>query len=41
MGVGAVAFHHRQRGREEDAIQLSLGIKNGGGTLRLKIPLSF
>jgi hypothetical protein len=26
---------------DEDAIQLSLGIKNGGGTLRLKIPFSF
>lgn len=26
---------------EEDPIQLSLGIKNGGGTLRLKIPFSF
>jgi hypothetical protein len=26
---------------EEDPIQLSLGIKNGGGALRLKIPFSF
>ena len=26
---------------DEDAIQLSIGIKNGGGTLRLKIPFSF
>ena len=26
---------------EGDPIQLSLGIKNGGGTLRLKIPFSF
>jgi hypothetical protein len=26
---------------DEDPIQLSLGIKNGGGTLRLKIPFSF
>jgi hypothetical protein len=26
---------------EEDPIQFSLGIKNGGGTLRLKIPFSF
>jgi len=25
---------------EEDPIQLSLGIKNGGGALRLKIPFS-
>ena len=27
--------------QEEDPVQLSLGIKNGGGTLRLKIPFSF
>ena len=26
---------------EEDPVQLSLGIKNGGATLRLKIPFSF
>ena len=26
---------------EEDPLQLSLGIKNGGATLRLKIPFSF
>lgn len=26
---------------EEDPIQFSLGIKNGGGMLRLKIPFSF
>jgi hypothetical protein len=26
---------------EEDPISLSLGIKNGGGILRLKIPFSF
>jgi hypothetical protein len=26
---------------DEDPIQLSLGIKNGGGTLRLKIPFRF
>ena len=26
---------------EEDPVQLSLGIKNGGAILRLKIPFSF
>jgi hypothetical protein len=26
---------------DEDPVQLSLGIKNGGGMLRLKIPFSF
>jgi hypothetical protein len=26
---------------DEDPLQLSLGIKNGGGMLRLKIPFSF
>jgi hypothetical protein len=26
---------------EEDPVQLSLGIKNGSGTFRLKIPFSF
>ena len=26
---------------DEDPMELSLGIKNGGGTLRLKIPFSF
>lgn len=26
---------------DEDPVQLSLGIKNGGATLRLKIPFSF
>ena len=26
---------------EDDPVQLSLGIKNGGGTLRLRIPFSF
>lgn len=27
--------------QEEDPVQLSLGVKNGGATLRLKIPFSF
>jgi hypothetical protein len=26
---------------EDDPVQLSLGVKNGGATLRLKIPFSF
>jgi hypothetical protein len=27
--------------QEEDPVQLSLGVKNGGAVLRLKIPFSF